>query len=61
MRKLFFVLIFIATSYAQDTLNLKEVVIKSPLVLLEESSLPLSINSWSTNRSEEHTSELQSH
>ena len=49
MRKLFFVLIFIATSHAQDTLNLKEVVIKSPLVLSEESSLPLSINSWSTN------------
>ena len=49
MRKLFFVLIFIATSHAQDTLNLKEVVIKSPLVLSEESSLPLSVNTWSTN------------
>ena len=49
MRKLFFVLIFVTTSHAQDTLNLKEVVIKSPLLLSEESSLPLSINSWSTN------------
>ena len=49
MRKLFFVLIFVTTSHAQDTLDLKEVVIKSPLLLFEESSLPLLISSWSTN------------
>ena len=49
MRKLFFVLVFVATGHAQDTLNLNEVVIKSPLILSEECSLPISINSWSAN------------
>ena len=39
---------FVTTSHAQDTLNLKEVVIKSPLSYLRKFS-PLSINSWSTN------------
>ena len=49
MRKLFLILICAVSCYAQDTLNLQEVVIKSPLIVSEDSSLPLVVRSWPSN------------
>ena len=48
-RILFFIVIFIASISAQDTLELKEVIVKSSLLLADKNSLPVTINTWSNN------------
>ena len=49
LRTLFFIVICFSFTIAQDTLDLEEVVIKSSLLLVEENSLPVTINTWSNN------------
>jgi len=49
LRTLFFIVICVVSAYAQDTLELKEVVVKSSLLLTDQNSLPVTINIWSNN------------
>ena len=49
LKTLLFVVICFAVSYAQDTLDLDEVVIKSSLLLAKENALPVTINTWHNN------------
>ena len=49
LRTLFFIVIFVASISAQDTLNLKEVIVKSTLLLSDENALPVTISTWSNN------------
>ena len=49
LRTLFFIVICFAVTSAQDTLELEEVVIKSPLLLSEENALPVTISTWNNN------------
>ena len=49
LRTLFFIAICFAVTSAQDTLDLEEVVIKSPLLLNEKNALPVTISTWSDN------------
>ena len=57
LKTLFFIVISFAVTFAQDTLDLEEVVIKSSLLLTQENALPVTISTWSNNgnsRSIEH-------
>ncbi len=49
LRTLFFIVISFAVTFAQDTLDLEEVVIKSSLLLTQENALPVTISTWSNN------------
>ena len=49
LRRLFFIVICVIGTSAQDTLELKEVVVKSSLLLADQNSLPVTINIWSDN------------
>ena len=49
LRTLFFIVICVVSTSAQDTLELKEVVVKSSLLLADQNSLPVTINTWSNN------------
>lgn len=49
LKTLFFIVIFVASISAQDTLDLKEVIVKSTLLLSDENALPVTINTWSDN------------
>ena len=49
LRTLFFIVICVVSTSAQDTLELKEVVVKSSLLLADQNSLPVTINIWSKN------------
>ena len=57
LKTLFFIVISFAVTFAQDTLDLEEVVIKSSLLLTQENAMPVTISTWSNNgnsRSIEH-------
>ena len=49
LRTLFFIVICVVSTSAQDTFELKEVVVKSSLLLADQNSLPVTINTWSNN------------
>ena len=49
LKTLFFIVISFAITFAQDTLDLEEVVIKSSLLLTQENALPVTISTWSNN------------
>jgi len=49
LRTLFFIVICVVSTSAQDTLELKEVVVKSSMLIADQNSLPVTINIWSKN------------
>ena len=49
LRTLFFIVFYVVSASAQDTLELKEVVVKSSLLIADQNSLPVTINIWSKN------------